>query len=56
LECGRLSGHVRQRLLIFGWAGRTSDHAQMMPLGTTEQVRSKLREWIGDEPPFPLNQ
>lgn len=42
--------------VIFGWAGHTSDHARMMPLGSLAEVRTQLRDWIGDEAPFPLIQ
>jgi hypothetical protein len=43
-------------LVIFGWAGHTSESAYMMPLGPPKEVLAQLRDWMGIEPPVPLHQ
>jgi hypothetical protein len=43
-------------LVIFGWAGHSSEAAWMMPLGRVEEVERQLRQWLDVDPPLPLHQ
>ena len=43
--------------VLLGWAVHSSESAIMVPLGSLEEVETRLMEWlVGTDPPFPLHQ
>lgn len=42
--------------VLLGWAVHSSESAIMMTLGRVGEVETRLREWLGADPPFPLHQ